>query len=141
MSPVLPRDIVTRIKEETDIVSVVREYVSLKPAGTAFKGLCPFHREKTPSFHVNPQRQIYKCFGCGEGGDVLSFLMNLQGMSFPEVIELLARPLNIDLARYLVDNDESEGERQAFSGVWRPRPKSTGKPSGVMREANLVTIF
>ena len=114
MSPVLPRDIVTRIKEETDLVSVVREYVSLKPAGTSFKGLCPFHREKSPSFHVNPQRQIYKCFGCGEGGDAIAFLMKLQGMSFPESVEVLARPLNIDLARYLTDNDESEGERQAF---------------------------
>ncbi len=111
--PVLPRDIVTRIKEESDIVSVVREYVSLKPAGTSFKGLCPFHREKTPSFHVNPHRQIFKCFGCGEGGDSISFLMKLQGLAFPEAIEVLARPLNIDLARYLTDNDESEGERQA----------------------------
>jgi DNA primase len=112
--PVLPRDIVTRIKEESDIVSVVREYVSLKPAGTSFKGLCPFHREKTPSFHVNPHRQIFKCFGCGEGGDSISFLMKLQGLAFPEAIEVLARPLNIDLARYLTDNDESEGERQAY---------------------------
>jgi DNA primase len=105
---------VTRIKEETDLVSVVREYVQLKPAGTSFKGLCPFHREKTPSFHVNPQRQIYKCFGCGEGGDAIAFLMKLQGMTFPEAVEILARPLNIDLARYLTENDESEGERQAF---------------------------
>ena len=113
MSPVLPRDIVSRIKDETDIVEVVRQYVSLKPAGSAFKGLCPFHREKTPSFQVNPARQIYKCFGCGEGGDVLSFLMKLQGLSFPEAVEILARPLNIDLARFLTDNDESEGERQA----------------------------
>jgi DNA primase len=114
MSPVLPGDIVTRIKEETDIVSVVREYVSLKPSGSSFKGCCPFHKEKTPSFHVNIQQQYYKCFGCGEGGDVISFLMNLQGLSFPESLEVLARPLNIDLAKYLTDNDESEGERQAW---------------------------
>lgn len=114
MSPVLPKDVVSRIKEETDIVGLIREYVSLKPAGSAFKGLCPFHREKTPSFHVNPQRQMYKCFGCGEGGDAISFLMKLQGLSFPESLEVLARPLNIDLARYLVDNDVAEGERQAF---------------------------
>ncbi len=114
MSPVLPKDVVSRIKEETDIVGLVREYVTLKTAGTSFKGLCPFHREKTPSFHVSPQRQMFKCFGCGEGGDVISFLMKLQGLSFPESLEVLARPLNIDLARYLVDNDESEGERQAF---------------------------
>jgi len=114
MTPVLPKDVVSRIKDETDIVGLIREYVTLKTSGTSFKGLCPFHREKTPSFHVNPQRQIYKCFGCGEGGDAISFLMKLQGLSFPEALEVLARPLNIDLARYLVDNDESEGERQAF---------------------------
>ncbi|MBU0743014.1 DNA primase [bacterium] len=114
MTPVLPKDVVSRIKEETDIVGLVREYVTLKASGTSFKGLCPFHREKTPSFHINPQRQIYKCFGCGEGGDAISFLMKLQGLSFPEALEVLARPLNIDLSRFLVDNDETEGERQAF---------------------------
>ena len=114
MTPVLPKDVVSRIKEETDIVGLVREYVTLKTSGTSFKGLCPFHREKTPSFHVNPQRQMYKCFGCGEGGDAISFLMKLQGLSFPEALEVLARPLNIDLSRFLVDNDESEGERQAY---------------------------
>ena len=114
MSPVLPKDLVARIKEESDIVAVVREYVTLRAAGTNLVGLCPFHREKTPSFNVNPHRQIYKCFGCGEGGDVISFLMKLQGLSFPEALEILARPLDVDLARFLVDNDEAEGERQAF---------------------------
>jgi DNA primase len=114
MSPVLPKDLVARIKEETDIAAVVREYVTLRAAGTNLVGLCPFHREKTPSFNVNPHRQIYKCFGCGEGGDVISFLMKLQGLSFPEALEILARPLDVDLARFLVDNDEAEGERQAF---------------------------
>jgi DNA primase len=114
MSPQLPRDIVARIKEETDLVGLVREYVTLRVSGAGFVGLCPFHNEKTPSFHVDPRRQYYKCFGCGEGGDAIAFLMNLQGMSFPEALELLARPLNVDLARYLTEDDEGEGERQAF---------------------------
>ena len=109
----LPRDVVVRIKEETDIVDVVRRYVTLHAAGSAFKALCPFHREKGPSFHVNPSRQIYKCFGCGEGGDVISFLMKVEGLSFPEAVETLARPLDIDLAKYLAE-DEGEGERLAF---------------------------
>ncbi|MHB8080413.1 MAG: DNA primase [Candidatus Krumholzibacteriia bacterium] len=109
----LPREIVVRIKEETDIVDVVRRYVTLHAAGSAFKALCPFHREKGPSFHVNPARQIYKCFGCGEGGDVISFLMKVEGLSFPEAVETLARPLDIDLAKYLAE-DEGEGERLAF---------------------------
>ncbi len=113
MAQVLPPDIVSRVKEETDIVALVRGYVSLQPTGSAFKGLCPFHREKTPSFHVNPDRQIYKCFGCGEGGDAISFLMKIEGIGFPEAIEALARPLDIDLSRFLRE-DESEGERQGF---------------------------
>jgi DNA primase len=113
MAQILPQDVVSRIKEETDIVGVVRHYVTLAPSGSGFRGLCPFHREKTPSFHVNPDRQIYKCFGCGEGGDVISFLMKIEAISFPEALETLARPLDIDLARYLRE-DESEGERVAF---------------------------
>jgi len=113
MTPTFPQDIVARIKEETDIVSVVRSYVTLRPAGAGFKGLCPFHREKTPSFNVTPSLNIYKCFGCGEGGDVISFLMKIEGISFPEALETLARPLDIDLSRFLQE-DESEGERVAF---------------------------
>ena len=113
MTRILPQDIVSRIKEETDIVQVVRHYVTVSPAGSGFKGLCPFHREKTPSFNVSPDRQIFKCFGCGEGGDVISFLMKIEGISFPEALEALARPLDIDLSRYLQE-DESEGERVAF---------------------------
>jgi len=92
---------------------VVRQYVTLAASGAGFKGLCPFHREKTPSFHVSPDRQIYKCFGCDEGGDVISFLMEMEKITFPEALETLARPLDIDLARYLRE-DESEGERVAF---------------------------
>jgi DNA primase len=113
MTQTLPRDIVSRIKEETDIAGVVRQYVTLTVSGSSLKGLCPFHRERTPSFNVNPNLQIYKCFGCGEGGDVISFLMKIEGLSFLEALETLARPLDIDLSRYLRE-DESEGERVAF---------------------------
>ncbi len=113
MSRVVPQDVVARIKDETDIVEVVRQYVSLKLAGASFKGLCPFHTEKTPSFIVTPARQMYKCFGCGEGGDVISFLMSIEAISFPEALETLARPLDIDLSNLLRD-DESEGERRAY---------------------------
>ena len=62
---VLPPEIIARVKDETDIVELVGRYVRLQPAGSSYKGLCPFHQEKTPSFHVNPLRQSYKCFGCG----------------------------------------------------------------------------
>ncbi len=113
MAPSFSQDIIARIKDETDIVEVVRQQVSLKPAGAIFKGLCPFHKEKTPSFIVTPARNTYHCFGCGAGGDSISFIMELEGLSFPEAVEILARPLNIDLSSYLAD-EETEGERRSF---------------------------
>jgi DNA primase len=113
MAPVFSPDIIARVKDETDIVEVVRQHVSLKPAGAVYKGLCPFHREKTPSFIVTPARQRYHCFGCATGGDVISFTMEVEGVTFPEAVEILARPLDIDLSAWLKD-DESEGERRAF---------------------------
>ena len=113
MTPVFSPDIIARVKDETDIVEVVRQHVNLKPAGALYKGLCPFHKEKTPSFIVTPARQRYHCFGCATGGDVISFTMEIEGVTFPEAVEILARPLDIDLSAWLKD-DESEGERRAF---------------------------
>jgi len=113
MTPVFSPDIIARVKDETDIVEVVRQHVSLKPAGAVYKGLCPFHKEKTPSFIVTPARQRYHCFGCATGGDVISFTMEIEGVTFPEAVEILARPLDIDLSTWLRD-DDSEGERRAF---------------------------
>lgn len=113
MTPAFSSDIIARVKDETDIVEVVRQHVSLKAAGSVFKGLCPFHKEKTPSFIVTPSRGRYHCFGCGAGGDAISFIMEIEGIGFPEAIEVLARPLDIDLSSYLAD-DETEGERRAF---------------------------
>ncbi len=113
MSPVLSADIIARVKDETDLVEIVRQHVQLKPAGAVYKGLCPFHKEKTPSFIVTPARGRWHCFGCGTGGDVISFLMEVEGVTFPEAVEILARPLDIDLSSALKE-DESEGERRSF---------------------------
>ena len=71
----IPQDFIELVRSSTDVISVVAAYVPLKPSGKSFKGLCPFHNEKTPSFHVNPERQIFHCFGCNEGGDAFKFLM------------------------------------------------------------------
>lgn len=113
MAPSFSTDIIARVKDETDIAEIVRQHVNLKAAGSVFKGLCPFHKEKTPSFIVTPSRGRYHCFGCGAGGDAISFLMEIEGLSFPEAVEVLARPLDIDLSSYLAD-DETEGERRSF---------------------------
>ncbi len=92
-----PPELIERVREATDIVSVVAEHVQLKRAGRTWKALCPFHQEKTPSFTVNPDRQIFKCFGCGEGGDVFRFLMEFEKLSFPEAVEYLAGRSGIPL--------------------------------------------
>jgi DNA primase len=89
---------VERVREAADIASVVGRYVNLSRSGRSLRGLCPFHREKTPSFFVSPERQTYHCFGCGAGGDVFSFLMNYLGLSFHDAIEELAGECGIDIS-------------------------------------------
>ncbi len=86
----LPSSFIDQVRSATEVLDVVSQYVPLKPAGKNFKGLCPFHKEKTPSFNVSPERQIFHCFGCGEGGDVFKFLMLYDKMSFMEAVEYLA---------------------------------------------------
>ncbi len=95
----IPEEIVERVREASDIVEVISGYVPLKKAGKNFKARCPFHQEKTPSFTVSPERQMYHCFGCGAGGNVFSFLMAHQRMSFPEAVKLLAGKAGITLPR------------------------------------------
>ncbi len=90
-------DFVQELKDRVDIVEVVSEYVELKRAGSQFKGLCPFHPEKTPSFFVNPERQFFHCFGCGEGGDVISFVMKYEGLEFMEALEVLAKRAGLSM--------------------------------------------
>ncbi len=90
-------DQIDEIKNKVDIVEVIGEYVSLKKAGRNFKGLCPFHSEKTPSFMVSPELSIFKCFGCGEAGDVISFLEKYEGMDFYEALKVLADRVGVKL--------------------------------------------
>lgn len=78
------------IKAKLDIVEVIREYIQVKATGANFQALCPFHREKTPSFVISPDKQIWHCFGCGKGGDILSFVQEIEGLSFPDTLRLLA---------------------------------------------------
>jgi len=94
------QDVLLEIKNRLDIIDVVSEHVVLKKSGKNYWGLCPFHKEKSPSFSVNPDKGIYKCFGCGEGGDPISFLMKVNNESFFEVISELAQKYNLQLPSY-----------------------------------------
>jgi DNA primase len=92
-------DQVQEVKSKTDIVSIIGERIELKKAGRNYKAPCPFHGEKTPSFMVSPELQIFKCFGCGEAGDVFSFLEKFEGMEFPEALKYLADRAGVKLAQ------------------------------------------
>lgn len=94
-----PDEVVEEIQQRVNIVEIISNYFPLKKAGNLFKALCPFHQEKTPSFIVNPQRQIFHCFGCGTGGNVFSFLMKQENISFPEAVEILAKQAGIDISQ------------------------------------------
>ena len=103
------------IRDTADIVEVVGDYVKLKKSGSGFVGLCPFHDEKTPSFHVTPRLAIYKCFGCGESGDVFNFVMEMEGVSFPESLRSLADRYGIVLPEE--DNEEQQQDTSLREGV------------------------
>ena len=93
----IPEETIEAIRNRTDIVDLIGRYVSLRQTGRSFKGLCPFHQEKTPSFHVHPERQIFHCFGCGEGGNGFVFLMKHENLSFPEAARSLASLCGIEI--------------------------------------------
>ena len=97
MEKYFPEDLIAEIKDKNDIVDVISQYIELKLAGTSHKGLCPFHNEKTPSFMVNRERQFFKCFGCGESGDVIGFIMKKESLDFIEAIKVLADRANIHI--------------------------------------------
>ena len=97
------------LKSSIDIVDVIGNYIELKKAGSSYKARCPFHDEKTPSFVVSPQKQIFHCFGCGKGGDAISFVKEYEKLSYPEAIEKIARDYNIKLE--YEDNQEKNDDK------------------------------
>jgi DNA primase len=101
-----------RVKQQADIVRVIGEYVRLKKTGANFTGLCPFHQEKTPSFAVHPVKQIYHCFGCGVGGDVFQFVMELEKSTFPEAVRTVAEKCGIPIPRAREHSPEERRENQ-----------------------------
>ncbi len=103
-------DAIDEIKSRIDIQDLVSEYVDLKRAGQNYKGLCPFHSEKTPSFMVNPSKQIFHCFGCGKGGDIFSFIMNYENMTFNEAMSFLAGKAGVKIEASRRDPDKGVKE-------------------------------
>ncbi|HEY1925551.1 MAG TPA: DNA primase [Candidatus Acidoferrum sp.] len=101
-----------RVKQQADIVRVIGEYVQLKKAGQNFRGLCPFHSEKSPSFNVHPLRQIYHCFGCNVGGDVFKFVMEMEKCAFPEAIRIVAEKCGIAVPAPRERSPEERRENQ-----------------------------
>lgn len=105
-------EIKNRVRESTDIVRIIGESVELRKAGVNYVGLCPFHAEKTPSFSVNPGRQFFHCFGCGESGDAFSFMMKFHRLSFPEALKDLARRAGIDLPERTLSKSDQQRLKQ-----------------------------
>src|SRR2546423_9089481 len=85
-----PQTFIDDLQRQADIVRVVSDYVTLKKKGANWMACCPFHQEKTPSFSVNPSKGFYKCFGCGKGGTAFNFLMEMEGLNFPEAVQRVA---------------------------------------------------
>ena len=92
-----PEDVIRDVRERTDIVNLVSGYVSLQKKGSNYFGCCPFHNEKTPSFSVNTKEQFFYCFGCHKGGNVITFLMEMENLTFPEALKELADRAGVKL--------------------------------------------
>ena len=116
---VINDNVLDEIRETADIVDLIGEYVDLKRSGSNYMGLCPFHSEKTPSFSVSPSKSIFKCFGCGVGGDVITFVMKRENLSFPEAVEFLADKYNVRLEVYKDENKEAREKRNRLYEINR----------------------
>lgn len=102
-SGLIPQETIDEIATRLDIVEIINEYVPLKKQGRNLQGLCPFHHEKTPSFSVSPEKQMFHCFGCGAGGNIFTFIMQREGLTFPEAVEKLALRAGVTLNRQEID--------------------------------------
>ncbi len=121
MVSLIPEEKISEIKNTTDIVEIISDVVVLKKTGKNYIGLCPFHSEKTPSFSVSPDKQIFHCFGCGTGGNVFTFLTKYEGISFPDAVRMMARRYGISLptSSMSVDQKRSFSEREALLSINR----------------------
>ncbi|MBI5116628.1 DNA primase [Candidatus Poribacteria bacterium] len=110
----IPEETIERIRSQADIVQIISEYVTLKRAGSRFRACCPFHKEKTPSFMVDPSKQLYHCFGCGAGGNVIGFLMRHEGFTFSEAVKHLGERMGIQIRQAQYAPGEQENRERLF---------------------------
>ena len=118
--PKIPQSTIDRIRDQSDIVDIISEEVSLKRKGVNYFGRCPFHDEKTPSFSVSPSKQIYHCFGCGNGGNVFTFLMEFQKFTFYEAVKSLANRYNI-----IIETTQENSNTSEYSFLYQVHEKAT----------------
>ena len=110
-------EIIDEVRQNSDIVDIISQYVRLKRSGRNFFGLCPFHNEKSPSFSVSPEKQIFHCFGCGVGGNVFTFLTKIEGINFIEAVQMLAERANIQLP--VLENNTDSAKEMLKSKVYK----------------------
>ncbi|MCG8431725.1 MAG: CHC2 zinc finger domain-containing protein, partial [Candidatus Omnitrophica bacterium] len=128
----IPEHILEEVLSRTDIVELVSSVIPLKKAGRNFKACCPFHQEKTPSFVVSPEKQIYHCFGCGESGNAIGFLMRYERMEFLEALRTLAQKAGIPLP----DTRRASGEQEQLSSkLYKVNEIAASFYAGVLRSA------
>jgi DNA primase len=135
----IPQETIDAIRDRTDIAEVVGQYVELRRMGSNYKGLCPFHEEKTPSFNVNLDRQIYHCFGCDKGGNVFNFLMEIEGIGFPDAVRRLGRLCGVEVEeRRVSEADQSKNEARyrtnAFAARFYHRMLTESRPGAKARK-------
>ena len=106
-------EIIEEVRQSNDIVDVLSQYMRLKRSGRNYFGLCPFHNEKSPSFSVSPDKQIFHCFGCGVGGNVFTFLMKIEGINFVEAVQMLAERAQVQLPTLENSGDSAKEELKA----------------------------
>ena len=140
-------EFVEQLKSSVDIVAVIGECVRLKKVGTRYSGLCPFHNEKTPSFSVNPQHQFFKCFGCGEGGDLIGFVMKYESLSFYEALKSLSERFGIPMPKRTAFSDDDTKARASIYRIHeiaeaefrRQLSSDAGRPARAYLEKRGVT--
>ena len=134
------REVIDEVISRNDIVDVISGYVKLKKNGSSYTGLCPFHNEKSPSFSVSGQRQLYHCFGCGAGGNVITFVMEYENMTFLEAVKMLGERAGVALPQTSMSEEDRKerGIRDRLLEIMQSIRMNTESLSSLLQEKNMV---